>query len=192
MFFLLILLQSADESLKFSVPKKPAREGKFSRRLPLSISPASKQLNHCIDLDTIQPHRLLSPEAHLVVNHHYSASPRQIQIYPLDMAPQDRRSNRGKKDKADGQVPGREVTVSKAMSWLLRHGAAKERIAMDEQGYVKVDDLLKWHKLKTLGVGMEELVGVVEGSEKKRFALRWVGGGDAGENTTAAVSTDMT
>lgn len=108
------------------------------------------------------------------------------------MAPQDRRSNRSKKDKVDGQGPGREVTVSKAMSWLLRHGAAKERIAMDEQGYVKVDDLLKWHKLKTLGLGMEELVEVVEGSEKKRFALRWVGGGDAGENTTVAMSTDMT
>ena len=127
-----------------------------------------------------------------MINHHYSTSPRQTQIHPPDMAPQDRRSNRGKKDKADGQGPGREVTVSKAMTWLLRHGAAKERIAMDEQGYVKVDDLLKWHKLKTLGVGMEELVEAVEGNEKKRFALRWVGGGDAGENTTVAMSTDVT
>src|SRR5436305_6994002 len=106
------------------------------------------------------------------------------------MAPRDRRSNRGKKDKADGQGLGREVTVSKAISWLLRHGATKERIAMDGQGYVKVDDLLKWHKLKTLGVGMEEVVEVVEGNEKKRFALKWVGG-DA-ENTTMAMSTETT
>src|SRR5436305_5608925 len=108
------------------------------------------------------------------------------------MAPRDRRSNRGKKDKADGQGLGREVTVSKAMSWLLRHGAAKEHIAMDGQGYVKVDDLLKWHKLKALGVGMEELVEVVEGNDKKRFALKWVGGEDAEENTTVAMGTGMT
>jgi 2'-phosphotransferase len=108
------------------------------------------------------------------------------------MAPQDRRSNRSKKDKADGQGLGREVTVSKAMSWLLRHGAAKERIAMDGQGYVKVDDLLKWHKLKALGVGMEELVEAVEGNEKKRFALKWVGGGGADGHTTVAMGTDMT
>ena len=108
------------------------------------------------------------------------------------MAPQNRRNNRGKKDKADGQGPGREVAVSKAMSWLLRHGAATERIAMDGQGYVKVDDLMKWHKLKALGVGMEELVEVVERNEKKRFALRWVGRGDAEENTTVVMSTDMT
>jgi 2'-phosphotransferase len=126
-----------------------------------------------------------------VINHHYNASPRQIQIHPPDMAPQDRRSNRGKKDKADGQGLGREVAISKAMSWLLRHGAAKERIAMDRQGYVKVDDLLKWHKLKTLGVGMEELMEVVEGSEKKRFALRWVGGGDAVENMTVAMGMTL-
>jgi 2'-phosphotransferase len=174
------------------ISKKPVREGKVSRHLPLSIPPASKQLNHRIDLDTIQPHHLLSSEPLLVINHYYSASPRQTQIHLPDMAPQDPRSNRGKKDKADGQGPGREVTVSKAMSWLLRHGAAKEHIAMDGQGYVKVDDLLKWHKLKTLGVGLEELVEVVEGNEKKRFALRWVGGGDPGENTTVAMSTDMT
>jgi 2'-phosphotransferase len=108
------------------------------------------------------------------------------------MAPQNRRSNHGKKDRADGQGSGREVTVSKAMSWLLRHGAAKERIAMDEQGYVKVDDLLGWHKLKTLGVGLEELVEVVEGNDKKRFAVRWVGGGNTEESTTVAMSTDTT
>ena len=117
------------------------------------------------------------------------------------MAPQDRRSsNRGKKDSHGGGQggPSREVTVSKALSWLLRHGAAKERIAMDGQGYVRVDALLRWNKLKALGVGIEELVGVVEGNEKKRFALRWVGGGGKevdGEvtatSTTKTTNTDV-
>jgi 2'-phosphotransferase len=87
------------------------------------------------------------------------------------MAPQDRRSKRGR---GDG---GREVTVSKALSWLLRHGAVKEGVTMDAQGYVACDELLRWHKLKALGLGMEELVRVVEGNEKGRFALSFVGGG---------------
>lgn len=98
------------------------------------------------------------------------------------MAPQDRNrrsGNRTSKDsRATGQgTTGRDVTISKALSWLLRHGAAQERVAMDGQGYVRVEELLRWHKLKALGVGMEELVRVVEGSEKQRFALRWVGTG---------------
>ena len=124
------------------------------------------------------------------------------------MAPQDRRGNHGKQGyHGSGHGPSREVMVSKALSWLLRHGAAKERIAMDGQGYVKVDELLKWHKLKALKVEMEELVAVVEGNEKKRFALRWIagceeagivemggGGGvvEEGEATTTTTITTMT
>ena len=110
------------------------------------------------------------------------------------MTTQDHRGNRSKKDNhahsnSHGRGVSREVTISKALSWLLRHGAAKERMAMDGQGYVRAEDLLKWHKLKALNVGMEELVGVVEGNEKKRFALKWVGGGK-GEATIVATTAD--
>src|SRR5438045_6920786 len=49
---------------------------------------------------------------------------------------------------------------------------------MDGRGYVRVDELLRWHKLRSMGVRMEELVGVVEENEKKRFGLLWVGSGD--------------
>jgi 2'-phosphotransferase len=59
---------------------------------------------------------------------------------------------------------------------------------MDSQGYVRCDELLRWQKLKGLGVGMEELVEVVEGNAKKRFALRWVG--DGSEEVEQAVSTE--
>src|SRR5438045_8887187 len=96
------------------------------------------------------------------------------------MAPRhDSRNNR--RANAPGGAGGRDVAISKSLSWLLRHGAEKERVAMDGRGYVRVDELLRWHKLRSMGVRMEELVGVVEENEKKRFGLLWVGSGDRSE-----------
>ena len=37
---------------------------------------------------------------------------------------------------------GREVTVSKAVSYLLRHGAEKEGLKMNAQGYANVADVV--------------------------------------------------
>ncbi len=36
----------------------------------------------------------------------------------------------------------RETTISKAMSFVLRHGAEKEGLKMDEAGYANVGDLV--------------------------------------------------
>ena len=36
----------------------------------------------------------------------------------------------------------RDVQISKAMSWLLRHGAKGEGIKMDANGYINVADLV--------------------------------------------------
>ncbi len=71
-----------------------------------------------------------------------------------------------------GGGPNRRVRVSKAMSWLLRHGAHKEGIPIDEQGYVNVADMLKWHKMrKELNVTFEEVLEEVRNNDKQRFAL---------------------
>ncbi|KAI9811276.1 MAG: hypothetical protein M1832_000923 [Thelocarpon impressellum] len=78
--------------------------------------------------------------------------------------------NRARKDNGR-PAPSREVTVSKAISWILRHGAAKEGLALDEGGYARVDDLLAWHKLRALGVSFAELQELVRTNEKQRFAL---------------------
>ena len=48
----------------------------------------------------------------------------------------------GSSKKGDAGVTGREVTVSKAMSYLLRHGAEKEGVKIDEGGWVRVEDLV--------------------------------------------------
>lgn len=41
-----------------------------------------------------------------------------------------------------GRGEAREITVSKAMSYLLRHGAEKEGVNIDEGGWVRVGDLV--------------------------------------------------
>ncbi|KAK5054687.1 hypothetical protein LTR84_001579 [Exophiala bonariae] len=70
----------------------------------------------------------------------------------------------------------RSVLVSKALSRLLRHAAEQERIPIDNHGYVRVDHLLAWQRLRSMKppVTFEEVVESVEDNEKKRFALKYV------------------
>ncbi|OOF95990.1 hypothetical protein ASPCADRAFT_48464, partial [Aspergillus carbonarius ITEM 5010] len=65
----------------------------------------------------------------------------------------------------------RAVTVSKALSLLLRHAAEKEGLKIDAQGYANVADVLSWRKLKSLKVTFPEILDAVTNSDKKRFAL---------------------
>lgn len=74
-----------------------------------------------------------------------------------------------------GGGPSRQIRISKGMSWLLRHGAEREGIAMDEQGYINVADLLKWQKMgKELSVTFEEVLEEVKSNDKQRFALLYM------------------
>lgn len=41
-----------------------------------------------------------------------------------------------------GPIP-REVLVSKKLSWLLRHGAEKEGLTLDQRGYVGLADVVR-------------------------------------------------
>ena len=40
-----------------------------------------------------------------------------------------------------GPIP-REVMISKKISWVLRHGAVKEGLKLDENGYANCADLV--------------------------------------------------
>ena len=74
--------------------------------------------------------------------------------------------------RAGGEGPSRRVHISKAMSWLLRHGAHKEGVPMNPQGYVNVADMLKWQKMRNeLNVTFQEVLDEVQNNEKQRFAL---------------------
>ncbi|KAJ9602086.1 tRNA 2'-phosphotransferase [Cladophialophora chaetospira] len=85
---------------------------------------------------------------------------------------------RGRGGGRGGPQP-RSVLVSKALSRLLRHAAVEERIPIDNHGYVRMDHLLGWQRLRSMKppVDFAEVVEVVEGNEKKRFALKFVGSG---------------
>lgn len=48
---------------------------------------------------------------------------------------------RGKGRHSDQQT--RETTISKAISFVLRHGAAKEGLRLDENGYANAADLVR-------------------------------------------------
>ncbi|XP_067031889.1 tRNA 2'-phosphotransferase 1-like isoform X1 [Acropora muricata] len=61
------------------------------------------------------------------------------------------------------------VKLSKALSYILRHGAAKEGLQMTE-GFVFVDDLLKLRQFKHYSE--DEVQRVVRDNDKQRFSLR--------------------
>lgn len=64
---------------------------------------------------------------------------------------------------------GHNIQLSKALSYILRHGASKEGLQMSE-GFVFVDELLKLRQFKRYSEN--EVRKVVDENDKKRFALR--------------------
>ncbi|KAL2868038.1 tRNA 2'-phosphotransferase [Aspergillus lucknowensis] len=95
--------------------------------------------------------------------------------------PKPSRGGRG----GGGRGSGREVAISKALSYALRHAAEREGLKIDSQGYVNVADVLAWRKLRSLKVSFAEIVSAVETSDKKRFALLY-----APQSETSASSTE--
>ncbi|XP_042862520.1 tRNA 2'-phosphotransferase 1-like isoform X2 [Penaeus japonicus] len=63
-----------------------------------------------------------------------------------------------------------KVKVSKALSWLLRHGAAKEGLELLPGGWAKLDDVLKRPKFKR--VTLQDIKEIVASCPKQRFGLK--------------------
>jgi 2'-phosphotransferase len=59
-----------------------------------------------------------------------------------------------------------DVRLSKWLSYVLRHGALKENLKLDEKGFIAVADIVK-HK----GCTVQQIKDCVEYNEKKRFQL---------------------
>ncbi len=65
-----------------------------------------------------------------------------------------------------------DVAVSKRISYLLRHGAVRERVPIDEHGWVLVADLLAWLNRGGIPrVAEADIARVVAGNDKQRFEL---------------------
>lgn len=62
--------------------------------------------------------------------------------------------------------------VSKAMSYILRHGIIERSLKMDSDGYVNINDLMKQPEMKTYTI--DDVTYVVENSDKKRFSIKYI------------------
>ncbi|XP_044536333.1 tRNA 2'-phosphotransferase 1 isoform X2 [Gracilinanus agilis] len=69
-----------------------------------------------------------------------------------------------------GLFQERDVRLSKALSYALRHGAVKMGLPMGSDGFVPLDALLQLPQFR--GFSEEDVCRVVETNEKQRFALR--------------------
>lgn len=76
-----------------------------------------------------------------------------------------------------------EVRTSKTISWLLRHAAASQGLAIRQDGYVNVDELLVHPRLSQSALDLDGLRKIVAGDAKKRYDLVFeaVGGASSEE-----------
>ena len=56
------------------------------------------------------------------------------------------------------------------MSYLLRHGAVKEGLEMSQDGFIRIDDLLKHKNMNKFSI--EQILETVEKCPKKRFFIK--------------------
>ncbi|KAI8085026.1 phosphotransferase KptA/Tpt1 [Halteromyces radiatus] len=88
-----------------------------------------------------------------------------------------------------------EVRISKLLSYILRHGAVKEKLAIERDGYIKLSDLLARPKLK--GVTEAQIQYIVANNDKQRFFLKqdhgdWYIRANQGHSLRQLDSVDMT
>ena len=65
---------------------------------------------------------------------------------------------------------GKDVQFSKAMTYLLRHGAVNEGLNIVQDGFVKLDDLLAHRTLSR--ASKEDLIQIVQNCPKQRFSIK--------------------
>ncbi|EDR29215.1 tRNA 2'-phosphotransferase, putative [Entamoeba dispar SAW760] len=66
-----------------------------------------------------------------------------------------------------------DIEISKRLSYLLRHGAIKERIPITKDGWVLIKDLLNNRQMK--GISEEEIKSIVAKDPKKRYSIQGEG-----------------
>ncbi|KAI9888838.1 MAG: hypothetical protein M1814_006241 [Vezdaea aestivalis] len=77
------------------------------------------------------------------------------------------RSGRGGK----ARPQPREVSISKAMSLLLRHRAGQEGLKLDESGWASLADLFLIPRVRSLTPSLPEIIRIVAADAKGRFEL---------------------
>ena len=65
----------------------------------------------------------------------------------------------------------KNVKISKALSWVLRHSAPELNISMGADGYVALPDLMSHKHPKLRGMTLEGVKKVVDTCDKQRFSM---------------------
>jgi 2'-phosphotransferase len=66
-----------------------------------------------------------------------------------------------------------DIKTEKTISWLLRHGAIKENITMDNEGFIKINDLLNWLKTKNdIILNKDNIIQIVNNNNKNRYLIK--------------------
>ncbi|KAG0642514.1 KptA family-domain-containing protein [Tuber brumale] len=89
--------------------------------------------------------------------------------------------------------PASEIrTISKALSYTLRHGAVKEGLALQDDGYANVGELLQLPKFRKMSLTLEKLRQVVSENDKQRFSLATTAATAAATEAAATVEDPHT
>ncbi|CAK7566412.1 MAG: tRNA 2'-phosphotransferase [Sporothrix epigloea] len=83
-----------------------------------------------------------------------------------------------------GGAENRAVTVSRALSKLLRHQATNAGIPLDPEGYAPLDRVLQYGPIRSLKVTLNEVRDIVITNDKQRFAMKKAIKGGAYSSTT--------
>lgn len=65
----------------------------------------------------------------------------------------------------------RDILISKALSYLLRHGAIKEKLTFNDQGYIPISEILSHQRLKSYKATRQDLKRIVANNDKQRFKI---------------------
>jgi putative RNA 2'-phosphotransferase len=68
-------------------------------------------------------------------------------------------------------MPAEKAKLSRFLSFVLRHGPDSIGLKLDAQGWAKIDDLMARARAAGKGFQRDELLLVVETSDKKRFTI---------------------
>ncbi|ODQ68502.1 tRNA 2'-phosphotransferase 1 [Nadsonia fulvescens var. elongata DSM 6958] len=82
-------------------------------------------------------------------------------------------STSSSKPKPRGKRPADtpDTKLSKALSYVLRHGAEKEGLHMDSGGFISVWELMNTSRIKSQKFTFEDVQRIVETNDKNRFTL---------------------
>ncbi|KAF9971496.1 tRNA 2'-phosphotransferase 1 [Actinomortierella ambigua] len=75
----------------------------------------------------------------------------------------------GRRGGGGGRGDSPQVRLSKALSWLLRHNAVAQGVAIGADGFCRLDEVLAHSRFK--GFSVDDVHVVVRDSDKKRFEI---------------------